>query len=1500
MIRAKILICNSLQSKAARSLRQLQRNFRVNLDEGSTSEKTMNLCRLTVLILLTLSLTSPVSAQQEFAYPVSARIQSFVPATGIAAENFYLPSSASLGCFEGTRSGNRYLCLNDTGTILLWTADGRIRTFAEGFTGPLQAVAGDDGTLFVLDEGRGTLTLITPEGVPTRVMGSGSDRIIKPTLDPKTFDLPHYALSRDFYVNNLKLAAGPDGTLFIGITRQETTNEGGNPSTKRFFYVLRMDKTGTSLATHWDGSAQFANLSALPILHALSADANRNLFFSLDGQLSQLTQAMQYRPYVGGRFTLLNSNPVKKIVQAGDGNIFLHSKSGNLLRLAFFELRTDLDIFTTLDGEITRHGGELLGFDARQNRLLKYVPNATRIFAPEVSARLLRFLPVTGSNAFRAAFDDPINVSIDRNGQIFVIEGADGSLYRISNNGTLDRLGRSVFNPDAGAPANPFPSDQVKMDSFPFPLVATGQDSDGRLYILDRQCNFFLQTDGTTVRRVARLAADRGCRSGRIVVDQNRRAHVSIEDQGEVQSGTGEVNAGEWAFTRTYSGMPILSLSILSSGDLLLVEGNSFGIWAMKRINPSTRAVTTLGLDEALRNQFNMRISSAVSDFSGKIIAVSCCTSGSSRESNRRFLATLNLTGTNQLSGVARNITFFDGPGESPETVFTHPRGVVIKTSANRIYYFEDAIFRADAAVSLPRSQTWTYDPNGGLQELSIPTFPTFGPTAFRTKLTCTNGFEKFVRVGPSAAVSPTPLRLGLDTLNAPPANASCTIELGAFDSNRVLASTTVSLVPNAELLAKIPIFSILEKITPFSISPSTESVTRSVRVFNNLAETRKMRLAGRLPEGITVTPEELTLESKQSGEFVITITPAKLFRQNYQIPLNVTCEGCELSLAMDLSFQLRGRSTAIELSSDAVLVDMGSLNARNASRAPATSLVLTNLDESDVTIRPEFGTGAKWFSLQKSTSWRTDDGRLVVGYDVVIDREALPARTASTIVTFEGSTTAGLARRFLTVFYFPEGATAERLLESGEAGSTIDLSTATTATVSIPVFSRSNSALSYTTYTIAAGAEVVTVSPAQGIAGRGRNEIQLTAQRSGNATAPSELKNIVVQFSNGEKLIYTLNVVTQAQRASVDIGGRKSVGAPRYAGSCASTRLLISQREPGLPFTVVRNVGLRFRYELKDECGQFLNSSDQTQFRFALEPANGTVTTTSVGNGIWEVFWKPERNGENVPVKLVAVRGVSEREIYVGTLNLSGRVADSIVPSLRAFSVLDGASFQEKRITAPGAYVTIFGENLAEEPLLGTSNPAELPTELGGLQVQFNGKPAPLLYVSKTQINLQVPFDLESSEYRLIVKRGDLTSTPSGLGVGIASPGIFTLNSSGSGQGLIYKFNSSGAAIADTSNPAASGDGLLIFAAGLGSTNPLFTEGKAVPLSDALPIISPVQVWLGDVMARDAQAILAPGLIGVYRVTAFVPENAPRGENVPLYVRASGVDSQVVTLAIQ
>ncbi len=1448
-------------------------------------------------LLALLVMTSGAFAQ-ELAYPLTTRLQSRVPAGGVPADAYYLPGNADISCFESTPNGTRYLCLNDTGTIVEWSANNRVRQLAAGFLGPIQARVAPDGTLYVLDLGRGTLSQVATNGTVTRIMGAGSDRVIRDRMDPRTFDLPLFTLSRDTYRNSAQLAIDPAGNPYLGFMREEIVKDNGQDVTNRFFYIFRLENRATAMVLHWNGSATIAARQSLPEFNSLSIDKDRNIFFAADGQLYRLTPSLQYTPLIDGRYTVLNSNRISSIVQTDDGNIFLHSReTNNVFRLAFAELRVDLDAFTKLNGHIARQGGQLIGLDLNEKRLVRYRADTARLFVPEEVSRLLRYIPVTGANsAFRAAFDNPVSVSTDNAGQVFIVEGGDGAVYRISANGTLSRIARSTFNPDGPPPPRPT-SENFDMNALPYPIVAVANDPEGRLYLLDRNCNFLIQTAPAVARRAREFTNFGGCTEAFLIADQAKRIHIAFATQGEIQTGTGDPVSGDYNFSRTFGGSRIWSMTQLPSGDLLALEGPNLNFVTIRRINSTTRQVVTVRYDDSLRNANNFRPSSLAVDISGRLLAVSCCTAGSSNEAGRRFLYSLQLTGTDVLIGQTRPVTFFDSTGEAPERLFSHPRGILIRTNQSRIFYFEDAQFRNQSAVGLPNRQTWTYTPDAGTQELAIPVNPGFGPTAFRSRITCDRGFERFVRLVPSAAVAPTQLRLALDTLNAPSRSASCRIELLTVDTGRVMANTAVDMVPDPVRLAEIPTLSLLEELTPFRVDPAQETVTRSVRVFNNAPDAVEVKLEGTLPDGIVATPATLTLEPKQSGDFTFTLTPQKLFRQVYELPLRVTCATCKAPIPINLSFQITGRTTAIDISAEAALVDIAGLNSSNLNRMAATTLVLTGLDTTDVNVTTDFGNAPAWFTLERGTPTRMADGKLVVPYEVVLNRQALPTRQASNIVVFSTQTLTGVARRFLTVFFYPEGSTVQRLFESGSAGATLNMSTTRSATVSIPVFSRATAATVYSTYTLGGDSGTVSVPSVQGIVGQGANELTLQVSRAGNPVDSSETKDIVVVFANGERLIYSLNVLTSGLQPVT----QSKSDARMAAGACSGSRLLISPREPGLPFTVVKNVGLRFVLQLTDECNQRLDATDRTQLRFTTEPANGSVTVTSVGNGLWEVFWKPERNGEGVNVRVVAVRGVSEREIYAGTLTITGRVADSVVPSLRSFRVVDAVSYQSKSITAPGAFISIFGENMGTDPVVGDASSGAFPTELGGVQVLFNGKPAPLLYTSPGQVNLQVPFDLENSEYRMTIRRGELASAPAAMGVGSASPAIATINGTGTGAGQIFRVLPDQApTFATPDNPAKAGETILIVATGLGATNPFFDEGRTVPGDNVLATTNPVQVSVGGALAGNASAYLAPGFIGIYFVTGTLPLEVPAGEAVPLIVRVNGVESQTVTMSIQ
>ena len=61
-----------------------------------------------------------------------------------------------------------------------------------------------------------------------------------------------------------------------------------------------------------------------------------------------------------------------------------------------------------------------------------------------------------------------------------------------------------------------------------------------------------------------------------------------------------------------------------------------------------------------------------------------------------------------------------------------------------------------------------------------------------------------------------------------------------------------------------------------------------------------------------------------------------------------------------------------------------------------------------------------------------------------------------------------------------------------------------------------------------------------------------------------------------------------------------------------------------------------------------------------------------------------------------------------------------------------------------------------------------------------------PLFYVSGTQVNAQVPFDAPIGQAGIAIRRGSLSSAVRPVTVAAVSPGIFTVNQSGAGAGLI------------------------------------------------------------------------------------------------------------------
>lgn len=216
----------------------------------------------------------------------------------------------------------------------------------------------------------------------------------------------------------------------------------------------------------------------------------------------------------------------------------------------------------------------------------------------------------------------------------------------------------------------------------------------------------------------------------------------------------------------------------------------------------------------------------------------------------------------------------------------------------------------------------------------------------------------------------------------------------------------------------------------------------------------------------------------------------------------------------------------------------------------------------------------------------------------------------------------------------------------------------------------------------------------------------------------------------------------------------------------------------------------------------------------------------------------------------------------------------------------------------APAMLATIFSftTNSFQVPQPINASALPLPTSLGDLTVTVAGIPAPLLYVSASQINFQVPSAVQpASQVQEI--RVTRTSTKQVIASGYfridaTAPGLFTANSTGSGQLAVLNQDNT---VNGAANPAKAGSVIQIFGTGTGLVSGQPPDGMPAPgalPTDQLPSVS---IGVGPVPSSDVSySGLAPGFVGLWQINVKVPANVPPGDT-PLFViypSQSGVSS--------
>jgi uncharacterized protein (TIGR03437 family) len=137
----------------------------------------------------------------------------------------------------------------------------------------------------------------------------------------------------------------------------------------------------------------------------------------------------------------------------------------------------------------------------------------------------------------------------------------------------------------------------------------------------------------------------------------------------------------------------------------------------------------------------------------------------------------------------------------------------------------------------------------------------------------------------------------------------------------------------------------------------------------------------------------------------------------------------------------------------------------------------------------------------------------------------------------------------------------------------------------------------------------------------------------------------------------------------------------------------------------------------------------------------------------------------------------------------------------------------QAASILAPGTQVTIFGTNLSDTTM-SADQTKQLPIDMGGVEVYFNGIRSPLIYVSPTQINTQIPWELSNTNNVSAFVRtqhtdGSVTVTDA-IGVPITSngnPGIYAVIGPDPRVAIAYHYSSAATGTITITGSIAAGD---------------------------------------------------------------------------------------------
>jgi uncharacterized protein (TIGR03437 family) len=406
-------------------------------------------------------------------------------------------------------------------------------------------------------------------------------------------------------------------------------------------------------------------------------------------------------------------------------------------------------------------------------------------------------------------------------------------------------------------------------------------------------------------------------------------------------------------------------------------------------------------------------------------------------------------------------------------------------------------------------------------------------------------------------------------------------------------------------------------------------------------------------------------------------------------------------------------------------------------------------------------------------------------------------------------------------------------------------------------------------------------------------NPVGVVADSAGNVYIADAGNNVIRQVYSGNIVTY-VEGFTQPDAVAVDSAGNIYVADTQG-------RRIVKYSNSGVYTTIAGNGYGEFSGDngpgpsaaLYDPMGLTVDPSgnvyiaDTFNGRIRKVTPSGVITTIA-GNG---TLYFSGDGGPATQAALHFPHGVAvdlSGNVYItDTVNSVVRELQGSLPVVSANGVVNAASFAPR--ISPGALATVFGSNFA---LTNAGAQTPLPTSVESVSVSVNGQLAPVLYVTPTQVNFQVPWETALGPATVTVAVNGGASNAVTVNVLGAAPGLF---STSSGQAIVqnsdYTLNS-------PSNPAKVGSTIIAYLSGSGSVSPAVADGAIAPIGTLVYANAASSASIGSSTAQVAFAGLAPGFVGLVQVNIVVPSGLATG-TYPLTVTIGSETSNSATISV-